>query len=185
MEVIKPSAPDMRDLLLRAALRVYAELGTRGATTRRIAHEAGVNEVTLFRHFGSKEQLIREALGVGAHEALPGGLPAEPVDPSVELETFASEYHAALFTQRSIIRKTMGEFEEHPDVCGVACRRPMAIGVELETYVETLRARGLASGEWSARAAAAMLMGTLFADAMGRECMPEFYSSSPADAVRE
>ena len=39
---------EARDQLLQAALKVYAESGTRGATTRRIAQEAGVNEVTLF-----------------------------------------------------------------------------------------------------------------------------------------
>ena len=48
--------------LLDAAVRVYAEGGFRGATTRRIAEEAGVNEVTLFRLFGSKAALIDEAI---------------------------------------------------------------------------------------------------------------------------
>lgn len=180
----KLTPPDIRDMLLDAAVKVYAEAGTRGATTRRIAQEAGVNEVTLFRHFGSKEQLIREALGVRAHAALPGGLPEHPMDPVAELRAFALGYHAALFAHRSIIRKTMGEFEEHPDVCGMACQRPIAIAAELESYLEALRARGLASGAWNARSAAAMLMGTLFADAMGRECMPDVYDGAEGDAVR-
>ena len=52
----------VRDELLGAAARVYAEAGYRGATTRRIALAAGVNEITLFRHFGSKDALLREAL---------------------------------------------------------------------------------------------------------------------------
>src|SRR6185437_17057975 len=46
---------DIRERLLGAAAQVYAEAGYRGATTRRIAHEAGVSEITLFRQFGSKE----------------------------------------------------------------------------------------------------------------------------------
>lgn len=181
----KPSAVDTRELLLQAAVRVYAELGTRGATTRRIAQEAGVNEISLFRHFGSKEQLIREALGVQANAALPGRLPDPPVDPVRELEHFAREYHAALYAHRSVVRKTMGEFEEHPDVCGIACERPRALGVELAAYLEALRTNGLAFGSWSASAAAGMLMGTLFADALGRDCMPELYGSSEIDAVQE
>ena len=52
----------VRDQLLAAAARLYAEAGYRGATTRRIAVKAGVNEITLFRHFGSKDALIREAI---------------------------------------------------------------------------------------------------------------------------
>lgn len=34
----------------------------RGATTRRIAERAGVNEVTMFRRFGIKSALIRAAI---------------------------------------------------------------------------------------------------------------------------
>src|SRR6202034_2250042 len=45
-----------------AALKVLAERGYAGATTRRIADAAGVNEVTLFRRFGDKRQLIRAAI---------------------------------------------------------------------------------------------------------------------------
>lgn len=54
--------PSVRDELLQAATRVFAEHGKAGATTKRIAQEANVNEITLFRHFGSKDQLLRLAL---------------------------------------------------------------------------------------------------------------------------
>jgi AcrR family transcriptional regulator len=45
-----------------AALTVLAERGYAGATTRKIAEAAGVNEVTLFRRFGDKRQLILAAI---------------------------------------------------------------------------------------------------------------------------
>ena len=60
--MVNPGQSDSRDRIIRAAVDVFAEAGYRGATTRRIAQQAGVNEVTLFRHFGSKEELIEEAL---------------------------------------------------------------------------------------------------------------------------
>ncbi|MEH2385114.1 MAG: helix-turn-helix domain-containing protein, partial [Nostoc sp.] len=44
-----------RTRLIEAASQVFASLGVQGATTREIARVAGVNEVTLFRHFASKE----------------------------------------------------------------------------------------------------------------------------------
>ena len=52
----------VREALIDAAIRVFSEAGLRGATTRRIAQEADVNEVTLFRHFKSKDDLITAAL---------------------------------------------------------------------------------------------------------------------------
>ena len=47
--------------ILDAALAILAREGYMGATTKKIADEAGINEVTLFRKFKSKENLIKEA----------------------------------------------------------------------------------------------------------------------------
>ena len=48
--------------LMTAAIDLMAEKGYDGTTTREIAAAAGVNEVTLFRHFGSKQQLLEGAV---------------------------------------------------------------------------------------------------------------------------
>ncbi len=48
--------------ILDAAMRVFASEGYKGATTRRIAQEANISEVTLFRKFQSKENLLREVI---------------------------------------------------------------------------------------------------------------------------
>ena len=48
--------------ILDAALKVFSSEGYSGATTRKIAIEADVAEVTLFRKFQSKENLLREVL---------------------------------------------------------------------------------------------------------------------------
>lgn len=178
---------DVRAQLLAAALKVYAEVGSRGATTRRIAHVAGVNEVTLFRHFGSKDALLREAL---LHATPPARavrevtLPEKPVDPEAELLAFCRHQYQAVHQARSIIRKCMGEFEEHPDMSQAACQTPVLIANELQAYVQRLRTAGLASGDWNARAATTMLMGALFSDALGRDCMQERYPYSEREGIR-
>jgi AcrR family transcriptional regulator len=51
-----------RRLLLDAARALFAQQDYRGTTTREIAQAAGVSEHLLFRHFGSKAALFREAL---------------------------------------------------------------------------------------------------------------------------
>jgi TetR/AcrR family transcriptional regulator len=48
--------------ILDAALKVFASEGYTGATTRKIAEEANVAEVTLFRKFKSKENLLKAVL---------------------------------------------------------------------------------------------------------------------------
>lgn len=54
---------DARERILSAARRIFASKGFKGATTRDIASEAAVAEVTLFRQFGSKESLLLEVMG--------------------------------------------------------------------------------------------------------------------------
>ena len=51
-----------RALLLDAARELFARRDYRSTTTREIAETAGVTEHLLFRHFGSKAALFREAL---------------------------------------------------------------------------------------------------------------------------
>ncbi len=51
-----------REVLLESALQLISEKGYLGATTREIAERAGVSEITLFRHFGSKERLFEQLL---------------------------------------------------------------------------------------------------------------------------
>jgi AcrR family transcriptional regulator len=51
-----------RRLLLDAARELFAQRDYRSTTTREIAEAAGVSEYLLFRHFGSKAGLFKEAL---------------------------------------------------------------------------------------------------------------------------
>lgn len=53
---------DTEELILNAALKVFAKEGYVGAKTRIIAEEAGFSEMTLFRKFKSKENLFYKLL---------------------------------------------------------------------------------------------------------------------------
>ena len=176
---------EIREKLLSAAARVYAETGFRGATTRRIASEAGVNEITLFRHFGSKSALISEAIGAEGGQLAMAPLPETPADPETELTAWAGSHLKLLREKSSLIRTCMGDFEEHPEMMP-PCGSPSARAAdELCGYIGRLRAAGLATAVADPRAAASMLMGALFADAMGRNIMPDLYRGTPDAALGE
>ncbi len=51
---------DTRSNIISAALELFANNGYTNTTTKLIADVAGVNEVTIFRHFGTKEALFQE-----------------------------------------------------------------------------------------------------------------------------
>jgi AcrR family transcriptional regulator len=56
------SADLTRQRILTAAREVFSRDGFQGATTREIAREAGVNEVTIFRHFHTRDELLHATL---------------------------------------------------------------------------------------------------------------------------
>ena len=69
-----------RAAILEAAREVFAERGYARATIREIARRAGVTHGLVMRHFGSKEQLLIEALPGprAAAEVVPGDLATLP-----------------------------------------------------------------------------------------------------------
>jgi AcrR family transcriptional regulator len=172
---------DSRDRILEAAARVYAQYGFRGATTRLIAQEAGVNEVTLFRLFGSKAQLFDELLNKQLHASTVPVLPKEPGDPEVEVTEWCAVLLAQMRASRSFLRKMIGETEERPEAARSACVGPHVAAESLERYLERLRARGLADPDADARTAISMFMSALFGDVMVRDAMDEHFFPEPAD----
>ena len=175
----------VRDQLLESAARLYAEAGYRGATTRRIALQAGVNEVTLFRHFGSKDALIREAIARAGSSIEAQALPDPPRDPSRELKDWARAHIAALRKRRLLIRTCMGEIEEHPGIFSGENSPPAVAAKVLCQYLRRLRETGQAKAQFDEIAASTMLIGVLFADAMGRDIMPDMYRNEPDQALDE
>ncbi|MFN0153916.1 MAG: TetR/AcrR family transcriptional regulator [Gaiella sp.] len=59
-----------RQALIEATIRVVARFGLRGLTHRAVAREAGVTHGLVTFHFGSRQELIREALVVAARESI-------------------------------------------------------------------------------------------------------------------
>ena len=174
---------ERRDQLLSAAAQVYARHGYRGSTTRRIADAAGVNEVTIFRQFGSKDALIHEAIATcGGGPPVPD-LPSMPTDPMVELTSWCQAVMQQLVSTKSLIRRCMSERDEHPQLSTVSSSGSTRASSKLRAYLLRLREQHFVDDTFDVTGATAMLMGALFADAMGRDAMPEIFPQTPAAAA--
>jgi AcrR family transcriptional regulator len=173
---------DTRSTILSAAVQVFSQHGFRGSTTRRIADAASVNEVTIFRYFGSKEALLQEAIRGSDANAFTNPLPADPQNPVQELTQWCSAVVTHLHERSSVIRKCMGEMEERPELSGHASEAPIRATNELCTYFRKLRSKGFTEEEFDPSVASAMLMGSLFHDAMGRDMMPDAYPKPASKA---
>ena len=107
-----------RQRLLAGAARVFARSGIAGSTTREIAREAGLNEVTLFRHFQTKDRLIAAVVGenfgaqaVQAHQYSPEA----NSDLRSDLTEHARRYEHLLRENLPLIRTMIGEIHHHAD----------------------------------------------------------------------
>src|SRR6478752_2056902 len=116
-----PKAAPARDRLLRAALVAFARDGLHGATTRGIADEAGVNEVTLFRLFGTKDGLLQAllssmvAMAVNQSESAADDERWGSGDLRENLRRFAENHYALLASGEAFIRTMIGEARRYPE----------------------------------------------------------------------
>ncbi|MCL4491076.1 MAG: TetR/AcrR family transcriptional regulator [Nitrospirae bacterium] len=105
-----------RDKILEAALRLFSQKGYLGATTREIARESGIAEVTLFRHFPSKERLFEETLNANSFlPALKGLLPEIRRVPYEEaLATIAGRFLETLTLRKDTVKIMHSEMQRYP-----------------------------------------------------------------------
>ena len=168
-----------RERILEAAGRVYAKHGFRGATTRLIAAEAGVNEVTLFRTFGSKGALLEAVLEQNDFCTDPSPLPDPAVNPEEELTAWVGEHLARISDLRPMLIQAISEIDERPEVAEFACRGRDEVHEILTHYCTGLQRSGRADAAADVFAAVTMLISSVMGDAMGRPMVPD--SFPPAD----
>lgn len=169
--------------LLEVTARLFADHGWRGTTTSRIAAEAGVNEVTLFRHFRSKEALLNEAVRAAGLEVNPARLPEVPSDPRQELLQWGGSQHSRLRDKASLIRTCLAEFEEHPSLASVACEGAMHSMADAIRYLGAARERRLIGPHGSLDAATVMLMNAIFMDAITRDVVADCQPMPSREAI--
>lgn len=107
-----------REKLLDAAIKTFARDGLYRATTRVIAAEAGVNEVTLFRHFQNKEGLINAVMSRVVEFHANEGLADDALwkgELKPNLLRFAKTLYASMERDEAFIRTMVGEAKRHPD----------------------------------------------------------------------
>jgi len=179
----------VHERLLAAAAAVYSRFGATGATTRRIAAEASVNEVTLFRHFGSKEALLeaaaqavlRTVVQSPEHAAQPVLLPSAPEHPHAELSRWCTHHIAQLQEVRGLLQHAFAEGAEGQALCNPHLAF-LAMHDALQQYVRALREHGHVVREAQVPTAIAMLVSVLATDGMGRHRMERLLPAAAAAA---
>jgi len=132
------SANNTRNRILKAAAEIIAEKGYTRTTTRAIAKAAGVNEVTIFRHFGSKRNLFSEM--INQHSALPDLTDIIESqltgDYRQDLLQLGSVFFMTITARKEALRLMLCEAKELPEVREVAVKIPDQLRLVLTGYFQ-------------------------------------------------
>lgn len=163
------SSEETRAKIIAAAKHIYEQNGTRGTTTRLVAERAGVNEATLFRHFGSKHALLsamREgACPVAYFESILASLSGNLRQ---DLQTIARSLVERIHGQRAMMCISLAE-DARDDVVtsGPEWRGPIELVQRLDNFFAGQIALGRIRGD--SKRLAAFFMGMCFSYVVARK----------------
>jgi AcrR family transcriptional regulator len=166
------SSDDTRQRILQAAAEIMAERGYKGTTTKSIAEAAGVNEVTLFRHFGSKRNLLSEM--ISQHSALPGL--TELIEGQLtgdyrqDLIRLATVFFQAITERKEALRLMLCEARELPEVREVIVQAPDQLRGVLMNYFQSQMEAGKIK-EMHPELMAQAFLGMFFSYGIAREML--------------
>jgi AcrR family transcriptional regulator len=133
----QPQFESTRERIMQAATQLFSEKGYAGATTRSIADLAGVNEVTLFRHFGSKENLAKEVMDRFGGPAIAADLESRFSGDYVQDLSLIGHAMLRIMTERSdAMRMAICEAGNFPELQPVVVENPRQLRLMLARYFQ-------------------------------------------------
>jgi AcrR family transcriptional regulator len=155
---------DTKNRILEAGLRLFSKKGYLGATTREIAKQAGVAEVTLFRHFPSKEKLFEEMILTYSFLPALRGLVVEVkgMEYRDALSEIARRFLERLYERKDLIRIMHTEMYHYPSKVKIVYHNFIdeMVGT-LASYFRELQGRAVLKN-FSAEIGARAFLGMLF-----------------------
>jgi len=100
------NAPERREVIVESAVRLFAERGFRGTTTRELAAAAGVTEPVLYEHFKTKKDLYDAIIDARSRQGC--DLFSKIVGPYVELDDDRRFFE-------KLAESILAFHEQHPD----------------------------------------------------------------------
>lgn len=133
-----------KDKIIEATVELINEKGYKGATTKEIAEKAGLNEVTLFRHFGNKKGIV-EAI-IQKYDSI--DLFEDTFEKKIiwevesDLKMLVKEYQYLLDQKKTVILLSLKEAGKFPDLDALINNIPQKYIEILENYFDKMIEKG-------------------------------------------
>jgi AcrR family transcriptional regulator len=132
--------------IIEASLKLFLNKGFKGTTTKMIAHEAGINEVTIFRCFGTKEAIFNEIIKSRRQEMdqfVETFKKTAKYDPMIDLQNIAKLYFDRLTEHINLVMVHLNEFESNQTINEMMLELPVRLKSFLLEYFDELGKRGV------------------------------------------
>lgn len=140
----EPGADQTRKRIMEAAVTLFSEKGYSRATTRAIAAAADVNEVTLFRHFGSKHNLLIAV--IAEYTPAPEMQAILDEEPSADYGQHMLRLGSLLFgvmrQRANVMRLLLAEADHLPELRDIMVRIPRQLRQVIADYIAAQMERG-------------------------------------------
>ncbi|WP_027409960.1 TetR/AcrR family transcriptional regulator [Anoxybacteroides tepidamans] len=133
-----------KEKLMQAAIDLIAERGYYGVTTQEIAAAAGLSEKTLFRHFGSKQNLLESAFdyyhyAAEMHDLFQNNLSWDLYE---DLLLISRTYHEIMFRNRKMVKISIMEGHNLPGFRERIHQHPQQLKKLLTDYFTEMEKQG-------------------------------------------
>lgn len=138
------SAQSTSERILKAAIQLISEKGYAAATTRAIAELAGVNEVTVFRHYGNKHGILKAIIDKFSY----GPVLQKTIqfDITYELERdllhFSNKYFQTMLPIKDLVLIAFKEAGTFPEIDEELANVPRFLKEQLKGYFKEMKQRG-------------------------------------------
>ncbi|MDF2815184.1 MAG: transcriptional regulator [Paenibacillus sp.] len=149
-----------KDKMLIEAINLMAEKGYKGVSTKEIAAAAGVSEMTLFRHFGSKQNLLEEAVDRFYYSGEMEKLFKDKLvwDLRADLELISRTYHEIMNRNRKLIQIIQKDGVDLPGFKERVHKHPLLLQKRLTEYFTAMQSKGMLIKETDLEAQAVAFM---------------------------
>lgn len=135
---------DTAEKIIKAFIELFRDYGYKGTTTRAVAEQAGVNEVTIFRHFGNKKGMMEAVLQSVSMSPIVEKVVSEKMIWELEhdLLLIAQEYHKYMEKMKDLVLIGFRDAGLFPELNETIIEIPRQLKKVMVSYFEEMSIRG-------------------------------------------
>ena len=158
--------------IYRAVMQVVAERGYAGATTKQMADAAEISEVTLFRKYGNKAELIKQAITFIIEETDFSSAAHYTGDVHADLLRVVEAYQDTAIKNGLFIFSLFADLAHHPELLDLM-KEPFSIFQSIGALIARYQSEGVLKTEHPLHAVAKLLAPLVYISTVRRSNLDE------------